>query len=65
MSLSVSFRHSARAEFIEAAAWYESERQNHYTVGKGYEKGRLEPSEVELRRQYKAGMAVPVLTQYR
>jgi hypothetical protein len=28
MSLSVSFRHSARAEFIEAAAWYESERQN-------------------------------------
>ena len=27
MSLSVSFRHSARAEFIEAAAWYESERQ--------------------------------------
>lgn len=28
MSLSVSFRRSARAEFIEAAAWYESERQN-------------------------------------
>ena len=28
MSLSVSFRHSARTEFIEAAAWYESERQN-------------------------------------
>ena len=28
MSLSVSFRHSARAEFIEVAAWYESERQN-------------------------------------
>jgi toxin ParE1/3/4 len=28
MNLSVSFRHSARAEFIEAAAWYESERQN-------------------------------------
>jgi hypothetical protein len=28
MSLSVSFRHSARAEFIEAAAWSESERQN-------------------------------------
>jgi len=28
MSLSVSFRHSARAEFIEAATWYESERQN-------------------------------------
>jgi toxin ParE1/3/4 len=28
MSLSVSFRHSARAEFIEAAAWYEGERQN-------------------------------------
>jgi hypothetical protein len=28
MSLSVSFRHSARAEFIEAAAWYENERQN-------------------------------------
>ena len=28
MSLLVSFRHSARAEFIEAAAWYESERQN-------------------------------------
>ena len=28
MSLSVSFRHSARAELIEAAAWYESERQN-------------------------------------
>jgi hypothetical protein len=28
MSLSISFRSSARAEFIEAAAWYESERQN-------------------------------------
>jgi hypothetical protein len=28
MSLSVSFRRSARTEFIEAAAWYESERQN-------------------------------------
>src|SRR5260370_42405203 len=28
MSLSVSFRHSARAEFIEAAARYESERQD-------------------------------------
>lgn len=28
MSLSVSFRHSARAELIEAAACYESERQN-------------------------------------
>ena len=28
MSLSVSFRRSARAEFIEAAAWYEGERQN-------------------------------------
>jgi hypothetical protein len=28
MSLSASFRRSARAEFIEAAAWYESERQN-------------------------------------
>jgi plasmid stabilization system protein ParE len=28
MSLSVSFRHSARAEFIEAATWYESERRN-------------------------------------
>jgi len=26
MSLSISFSHSARAEFIEAAAWYESER---------------------------------------
>jgi hypothetical protein len=28
MIRSVSFRHSARTEFIEAAAWYESERQN-------------------------------------
>jgi hypothetical protein len=28
MNLLVSFRHSARAEFIEAAAWYEGERQN-------------------------------------
>lgn len=28
MSLSVSFRRSARAEFIEAAARYERERQN-------------------------------------
>ncbi len=28
MSLSVSFRRSARAEFIEAAAWYKSERQD-------------------------------------
>jgi plasmid stabilization system protein ParE len=28
MSISVSFRRSARAEFIEAAAWYESERQD-------------------------------------
>ena len=28
MSLSVSFRRSARAEFIEAAARYESERQD-------------------------------------
>ena len=28
MSPSVSFRRSARTEFIEAAAWYESERQN-------------------------------------
>src|SRR6267154_3469051 len=28
MSLFVSFRRSARAGFIEAAAWYESERQN-------------------------------------
>jgi plasmid stabilization system protein ParE len=26
MSLSVTFRHAARAEFIEAAAWYESQR---------------------------------------
>jgi hypothetical protein len=26
MSLSVTFRHTARAEFIEAAAWYESHR---------------------------------------
>jgi plasmid stabilization system protein ParE len=28
MSLSVSFRRSARTEFIEAAAWYAGERQN-------------------------------------
>ena len=28
MSLSVSFRRSARSEFIGSAAWYESERQN-------------------------------------
>ena len=28
MSLSVSFRRSARADFIEAAAWYKDERQN-------------------------------------
>ena len=28
MSLSVSFRRSARAEFVEAAACYESERQS-------------------------------------
>jgi hypothetical protein len=28
MSRSVSFRRSARAEFIEAAAWYEGERQS-------------------------------------
>jgi len=28
MSLSVLFRRSARAEFIEAAAWYESEWQD-------------------------------------
>jgi hypothetical protein len=26
MSLSVTFRHAARAEIIEAAAWYESQR---------------------------------------
>jgi plasmid stabilization system protein ParE len=26
MSLSVTFRRAARAEFIEAAAWYESQR---------------------------------------
>jgi hypothetical protein len=28
MSLSVSFRRAARAEFLEAAAWYESQRPN-------------------------------------
>jgi plasmid stabilization system protein ParE len=28
MSLSVTFRRAARAEFIEAAAWYESQRPN-------------------------------------
>ncbi len=26
MSLAVTFRHAARAEFIEAAAWYEAQR---------------------------------------
>ncbi len=28
MSLSVAFRRAARAEFIEAAVWYESQRPN-------------------------------------
>ena len=28
MRLAVSFRHAARAEFIEAAAWYELRRPN-------------------------------------
>ena len=28
MSLSVTFRRAARAEFLEAAAWYESQRPN-------------------------------------
>lgn len=28
MTLAVTFRRAARAEFIEAAAWYEAQRQN-------------------------------------
>jgi hypothetical protein len=46
MSLSVTFRPAARAEFIEATAWYESQRPG---VGLEFSRNQRLPSQVKAK----------------